>query len=112
MPYFYLEFWITEVEDGCGAENLDAMNCTVDRIWTDQDMIDAFSGMWRVSPEWACSDRCEGSVKTDELERISLGCEYSEYEDSLDIPEVTFGVFDTGPPDDFDSKFVGYIRFK
>jgi len=112
MPYFYLEFWITELEDGCEADILDAMNCTVDREWTDQDMIDAFSGMWKVSPDWVCSDRCEGSVKTDELERISLGCEYSEYEGSLDIPEVSFGVVDPDPFDVFDSTFVGYIRFK
>merc|ERR1719419_180252 len=112
MPYFFLEFWITELEVGCGAEILDAMNCTVDRKWTDQDMIDAFSGMWRVSPEWVCSDRCEGSVKTDELERISVGCEYSENEESLDIRDVSFGVVDPGPSDDFGNTFVGYIRFK
>lgn len=112
MPYFYLEFWITELEDGCGAESYDSMNCTADRKWTDQEMIDAFSGMWRVSPEWVCSDYCEGSVKTDELDRISIGCEYSDIEDSLDIPEVVFGVVDPGPYDDFDSMFLGYIRFK
>jgi len=106
MPYFYLEFWI------CEADNLDAMNCTVDRKWTDQDMIDVFSGMWRVSPDWVCTDRCEGSVKTDELERIGIGCEYFEYEGSLDIPEVSFGVVDPDPVDDYDSTFVGYIRFK
>jgi len=109
MPYFYLEFWITELEDGCEADSLDATNCTVDRKWTDQDMIDAFSVMWRVSPDWVCTDRCEGSVKTDELERIGIGCEYSEYEGSMDIKEVSFGVVD---PDPFDSTFVGYIRFK
>jgi len=112
MPYFYLEFWITELEDDCGAEILDAMNCTVDRKWTDQDMIDAFSGMWKVSPEWVCSDRCEGSVKTDELERLSVGCEYAEKEEYLDIREVSFGVVDPGPSVDFGSTFVGYIRFK
>jgi len=122
MPFFYIEFWITELasdfrNDGCSADNIEEniASCVANRSWTEQEMMDTFSAIWGVHPTWECNDACLASVDLNQLsQKMILGCEYttdSRDGDTFNISEVAFGVLNPLITD-WENVFIGYIGFK
>jgi len=118
MPYFYIEFWVIELRSNfsdlnCSAENF--ADCSVERDWTDQDMMETFSAMWGVNTTWKCDDGCVGSIELNQLvDKMELACEYTTVPkegETLSISKVVFGVLDPSNAG-FENMFMGYIGFK
>lgn len=119
MPFFFMEFYITELKSNhadydCPADDFDMEreNCAVDRSWSDQEMMDTFSDMWGVEPNWDCGFECVGSVEYNQMSD-KLSCEFTTgllSGQSFDIAEVIFGVIHPYPW--VENLFMGYIGFK
>jgi len=118
MPYFYIEFRVIELRSNfsdldCSADNF--ADCTVERNWTNQEIMETFSAMWGVNTTWECDDGCVGSIELNQLtDKMELGCEYTTVPkegEPLNISEVVFGAVDPSHAD-FENMFMGYIGFK
>jgi len=118
MPYFFMEFEVTELKSnyenlGCTDDiDLENSNCVADRSWSDYEMMDAFSEMWGVEPDWECDFECVGSVEVWEMSD-KLSCEYTTGPSPgqpLDISELVVGVLHSKPW--VENLFMAWIAFK
>jgi len=70
MPYFYLKFWISQMDydkSNCSPYDYPTRNCSVDKVWTQNNKMNTFLDMWAPKPNWTCDQGCEAPIDRSEV---------------------------------------------